>query len=300
MENNLNNQNNSTNKVNSGVTPSSPSFSSSPNQASQNPAAAPKFSTNNSGYIRPEDIVRENPATAGDSKASPVFAYSKTNNSNPYLPSGYSTTTELKPNTTVSSTMQNTQTVGTAVQSSPSQTRTATESAGGDLNFGANQPEESKPAVSSGGFEVVGNKVPTAVSRSKKTNLKKLNASRITESRFCGHFAWFFSIANIFVCLFFILVNILLSQVSGEGAQQNDIVVTLNAILEIAPYATLVVCAFTLISLINSIVQLTIRVNKYSKLTILIVFLLSIAAFVYLYFVGYLGETIKLLSLATA
>lgn len=292
---NLNNVNGVQNNSNTGATPSAPSFSSTSSQNAQ-PSSTPKFSTSSSGYIRPEDIVR-GPVDANKPKTTPVFAYSKSETTNPYLPSGYAPTTQT-PNPAAPSQNNN---VGTISQASGE-----TESIGinnqvqaetsQDLSFSATPVK----ATSSTGFEVVGEKAPTAVSRSK--NLKKLNASRRTESRFCGHFAWFFSISNVFVCLFYVLVNILLSQITGENAPQDSegIVATLNSIIEIAPYATLVVCAFTLIALINSIIQLTIRVNKYSKLTIIIVFLLSIAAFVYLYFVGYLGETLKLLNLVTS
>jgi len=301
--NNLNNQNGVSDNQNSGVKTNAPSFSGTPQQTTSNTSQTTpqNYSSVSSRYIRPEDIVRENSADSGN-KTTPVFAYSKSTNANPYLPSGYSPSTETPIVSASTGTAMKNQTSTGEMGQTPNAsavTPQAEQAQVSELNFGATQPEETKTPTASS-FEVVGNKVPTAVSKAKKVNTRKLNASRKTESRFCGHFAWFFSIANIFVCLFFILVNILLSQVAGEGAQENEIVVTLNSIIKIAPYATLVVCAFTLIALINSIVQLTIRVNKYSKLTIIIVFVLSIAAFVYLYFVGYLGETLKLLSLATS
>ena len=86
---------------------------------------------------------------------------------------------------------------------------------------------------------------------------------------------------------------------SSEEIEKNSIATFVNKVMEISPYVTLVVCAFTLIAIINSIIQLTIRVNKYSKLTICIVLVLSIVAFVYLFLAGYISQTLALLSIVT-
>lgn len=303
-KNNLSGSNMNSTSQNTGAKPSAPTFSST---QSQNSTSSNSAGYSSSGYIRPEDIVRGNPEQ-GKQSSSPVFAYSKSQTVNPYLPSGYKPTTTLEmPEAPASNTpTQSSPAFSKGEQASSQQeqsfgnpAQTSTQTQGGDLSFGSGAGEEigSKPV--SNNFEVVGDKAPTAV-RTKNVNLKKLNASRRTESRFCGHFAWFFSIANIFVCLFYILVNILYAQITVEGAEQSEFVPILKSIIEAAPYATLVVCALTLIALINSIVQLTIRVNKYSKLTITIVFILSIAAFVYLYLVGYLAQTIELLTLVAS
>ena len=125
------------------------------------------------------------------------------------------------------------------------------ESVGEGLSFG-NQPTKN---VSVGGdFELVGNKA----SQKEIAKGAKFKSHRRTESRFCGHSAWFFSFANLFVCLLFLLCNILISNATEEMIAAGGTIATIQAILDKSPYVTLVVLAFTLIAIINNVFMVSI------------------------------------------
>lgn len=315
MENNINNQNNinlnNQSNLNSGV-----SNNGATSQGSQNTQNISQTATPNgvgsrptyaqSTYLKPEDFVKDAPAKP----VTPVFAYSKTVQ-NPYLPQGYQTTTTLsQPTSAEQQTGQNgfnpaspspaqpTQANTSAQNQQPAGSQTLTaknmqESVGEGLSFG-NQPAENAPV--GGGFELVGNKA----SQREIAKGAKFKSHRRTESRFCGHSAWFFSFANLFVCLLFLLCNILISNATEEMIAAGGTIATIQAILDKSPYVTLVVLAFTLIAIINSIIQITIANNKYSKLTICFVLGMNALMFTYLYLAGFITKTFELLQLATS
>ena len=198
MENNNlnNNQNLNSNNVQTSAPSSASSFSGTNNSTTSQVNASGTFTSTSSTnvtsqkttqttntnfssgrYLRPEDIVKGGSDNTAQQKSTPVFAYSQ----NPYMPSGQSSTNSqnsMQSGVNAGFTGQNQ--VGGSQSFGINQTP-SNNASGGDLSFGANQSDQTPTSVSSG-FEVVGNKVSAA--KSKKVNLKKLNASRIKESRF--------------------------------------------------------------------------------------------------------------------
>lgn len=306
MENNMNNQNNTNlnnqSTQNMGTTngvgqQSSQSVSSGTTQTTQGRSMYQQAT-----YLRPEEIVKDNPSKP----VTPVFAYSKTVQ-NPYLPQGYQTTAPLNQQPAQPQQLQqnvgNTNSQGfapaqntqQAVNSNTQQmnSKNMQESVGADLSFG-NQTAETNQNANN--FELVGNRASSKdIAKGSKFKIRKR-----TESRFCGHSAWFFSFANLFVCLLFVLSNILISNAGEEAVAAGGIVGTVKSILDKAPYVTLVVLAFTLIAVINSIIQITIANNKYSKTTICFVLVMNALMFTYLYFSGFIAKTLEMLQLATS